>query len=35
MVFGVQIIFASFFLSLFRMRVHADPSRSVHTSARP
>jgi glycosyltransferase involved in cell wall biosynthesis len=27
MVLGVQIIFASFFLGLFRMRIHAEPSR--------
>ena len=30
MVLGGQVIFGSFFLSLFRMRVHAEPSRSAH-----
>jgi hypothetical protein len=27
MVLGVQIVFGSFFMTLFRMRVHAEPSR--------
>jgi glycosyltransferase involved in cell wall biosynthesis len=30
MVLGVQVVFGSFFLSLFRMRIHAEPSRSLH-----
>lgn len=30
MVLGGQVVFGSFFLSLFRMRVHAEPSRSVN-----
>jgi len=30
MVLGMQVVFGSFFLSLFRMRVHAAPSRSAH-----
>jgi hypothetical protein len=29
MVLGAQVVFGSFFISLFRMRIHAEPSRSV------
>jgi len=31
MVLGVQVIFGSFFLSLFRMRIHAEPSHRTPT----
>jgi len=29
MVLGVQVVFGSFFLTLFRMRVHAEPDRQI------
>jgi len=32
MVLGLQVVFGSFFLGLFRMRVHAGPARSSQAS---